>query len=100
MLFREIRLTLTLREFGHFKKRACKIILGNKYKDFENAKLVLNMLSFEQHVFLNKANTMCKVANNLIPHYVCELFRKRSESLINTSLRSVTIQTFDIPKPN
>ena len=81
------------------QKRACKIILGNEYKFFENAKLVLNMLSFEQQVSLNKAKTMHKVANNLIPQYVCELFPKRSESLINTSLRSVTNQNFDIPKP-
>ena len=81
------------------QKRACKIILGNEYKDFENSKLVLNMLSFAQQVFLNKTKTMYKVANNLIPQYVCEFFRKRSENLINTSLRSVTNQNFDIPKP-
>ena len=57
------------------------------------------MLSFEQQVFLNKATTMYKVTNNLIPQYVCELFRKRFDNLINTSLRSVTNQKFDIPKP-
>ena len=32
------------------QKRACKIILGNEYKDFENAKFVLNMLPFDQQL--------------------------------------------------
>ena len=66
-------------------------------KTFENAKLIFNMLSSEQQA--NKAKAMYKAANNLIPQYICDLFRKRSENLINTSLRSVTNQNFDIPQP-
>ena len=37
------------------QKRACKIILGNEYTDFESAKSILNIQSFEQSMFLNKA---------------------------------------------
>ena len=40
------------------QRRACKIILGNEYYDLVTAKTSLNMLSFEQSVFLNKAKIM------------------------------------------
>ena len=58
------------------QKRAVKIILENEYLDFENAKLRLNRLSFEQSVFVNKVKIMFKVANSLIPQYVCDLFQR------------------------
>ena len=47
---------------------ACKIILGNEYYNFETAKSSLNMLSFEQSVFLNKAKIMFKVANSFVSY--------------------------------
>ena len=37
------------------QRRACKIILGNEYIDFESANSSLKILSFEQSVFLNKS---------------------------------------------
>ena len=63
-------------------------------------KSALNMLSFEQSVFLNKAKIMFKVANSLVPQYICDLFQRRSEIAPHTSLRSITNQKFTIPKPN
>ena len=40
---------------NRLQKRACKLILGNEYDDFESAKATLNILSFEQSVFVSKA---------------------------------------------
>ena len=33
---------------NRLQKRACKLILGNEYDDFESAKSTLKLLSFEQ----------------------------------------------------
>ena len=82
------------------QKRACKTILGNEYTDFEDAKSVLNIKSFEESLFLNKAKIMYKIANNMIPSYICDLFQRRSDSIINTTLRSVSNENFIIPRPN
>ena len=37
------------------KRRACKLILGNDYRSLNDARKQLNMLSFEELIFLNKA---------------------------------------------
>ena len=42
---------------------------------------------------------MYKVANGLVPQYICDLFTRRSEVAHGTSLRSITNQNFAIPKP-
>ena len=55
--------TYNLSRVTKLQKRAIKIILGNEYLGFENAKMRLNILSFEQSVFVNKAKFMTKVAN-------------------------------------
>ena len=47
--FNEARIT-------RLQRRACKVILGNEYIDFESAKSSLKIHSFQQSVFLNKAN--------------------------------------------
>ena len=52
---------------NRLQKRACKLILGNEYDDFESAKSTFKLLSFEQNVFLSKAKIMYKVANGLVP---------------------------------
>ena len=49
------------------QRRACKVILENQYENLESALRTLNILSFNQNVFLNKAKTMYKVANGLVP---------------------------------
>ena len=82
------------------QKRACKTILENEYTDFEDAKSVLNIKSFEESLFLNKAKSMYKIANKMIPSYICNLFQRRSDSIINTTLRSVSNENFIIPRPN
>ena len=84
---------------NRLQKRACMLILGNEYDDFESAKLTLKLLSFEQSVFLSKDKIMYKVANGLVPQYICDLFSRRSEVAHGTSLRSITNQNFAIPKP-
>ena len=60
----------------------------------------LKILSFDEIVFLNKAKIMYKVANNIAPSYLMNLFQMRSASDDTiTSLRSVTNKNFLIPKP-
>ena len=81
------------------QRRACKVILEHEYEDLDSARMQLKILSFDQNVFLNKAKTMYKVANGLIPRYIIDLFQSRADSLPNTSLRSVSNQNFTIPKP-
>ena len=83
---------------NRLQKRACKLILGNEYDDFESATSTLKLLSFEQSVFLSKAKIMYKVANGLVPQYICDLFSRRSDVAQSTSLRSITNQNFAIPK--
>ena len=61
---------------------------------------MLNVQSFEESLFLNKANIMYRIANNLVPTYVCDLFQRRSDSIINTTLRSVSNENFVLPKPS
>ena len=73
--------------YNVLQKRACKIILGNGYTHFEGAKSVLNVLSFEESLFLNKAKIMYKIAKNIIPPYICDLFQRRSDSIMNTTLK-------------
>ena len=44
------------------QRRVCKtIILENEYEDLDSAQKRLNILSFDQNVFVNKAKTMYKV---------------------------------------
>ena len=81
------------------QRRACKVILENQYENLESAMKKLNMLSFDQNVFVNKDKTMYKVANGLVPQYIVDLFQSRADSLPNTSLRSVSNHNFTIPQP-
>ena len=81
------------------QRRACKVILENQYEDLESAMKKLNILPFDQNVFVNKAKTMYKVANGLVPKYIVDLFQSRADSLPNTSFRSVSNHNFTIPQP-
>ena len=51
------------------QRGACKLILGHEYNDFNGALEKLDMVSFDQSIFLSKANIMYKVHNNLVPSY-------------------------------
>ena len=81
------------------QRRVCKIILENEYEDLDSAQKRLNILSFDQNVFVNKAKTMYKVANSLLPQCIIDFFQFRADSLPETALRSVTNHNFTIPKP-
>ena len=61
--------------------------------DIQGAFERLNILSFDQIIFLNKAKLMYKVYNNLASVYVHELFQMRDINLDNTTsnLRSVAL---------
>ena len=59
------------------QRRTCKIILGSEYMHLEEARNHLKIHSFEENVFLNKAKMMYKIANNIAPSYLIDLFQMR-----------------------
>ena len=61
----------------NLQKMACKLILGKDYSSLEDFRKQLDMLSFEEMIFINKAKIMYKVANNIFPIYPTELFLLR-----------------------
>ena len=66
----------------------------------EEACIRLSILSFDESVFLNKAKIMYKIANNIAPAYLINLFQMRNSSDDTISnLRSVANRNFLIPKP-
>ena len=70
---------------------------------FHEALQRLDILSFDQTVFLTKAKIMHKIYNNLAPTYlqVLELFQMRDVNLDNTAsnLISVTHKNYLLPQP-
>ena len=82
------------------QRRACKMILGAEYTDLNGALEKLNMLSFDQSVFLSKAKMMYKIHNNLAPSYLSDLFTTRDRNLNNTTanLRSVASKNYIVPQ--
>ena len=87
------------------QRRACKLILGNDYTTLQNARKQLHILSFEETMFIHKAKIMYKIANNVAPIYLIDLFQMRgnANNLNNTQLhvklRSMSNRNFLIPKP-
>ena len=72
----------------------------SEYTHLEEACNRLNILSFDESVFLNKAKIMYKIANNIAPAYLINLFQMRNSSDVTISnLRSVANKNFLIPKP-
>ena len=91
---------VNIQKMTKLQRRACKLILGDEYTHLDEARDNLKILSFDEIVFLNKAKIMYKVANNIAPSYLINLFQMRSASNDTiTSLRSVTNKNFLIPKP-
>ena len=82
------------------QRRTCKIIIGREYTHLEEAFDRLKILSFD--VFLHKAKVMYKIANNVAPIYLTDLFHMRNINADNmiSNLRSVSNRHFVIPKPN
>ena len=85
------------------QRRACKLILGKDYSTLDAARAELNILSFEETIFMHKAKVMYKIAHNTAPVYLTDLFRMRGNgSNLNDSqlnLRSTSNGNFIIPKP-
>ena len=52
------------------QRRACKLILRNEYSSLEEAQNRLNMLSFSESVFLQKAKVIYKVSNNMMIDFI------------------------------
>ena len=91
---------LNIKKMTKLQRRACKLILGSEYSHLDEACNHLRILSFNESVFLNKAKMMYKIANNIAPSYVINLFQMRNSSDDTiSSLRSVTNRNFLIPKP-
>ena len=82
------------------QRRVCKLILSEDYTDFLEALKRLNILSFDQVIFLNKAKLMFKIYNNIAPVYLHELFQMRDINLDNTTsnLRSVAHKNYLLPQ--
>ena len=83
------------------QRRACKLILGNDDTTLENARRQLHILSFEETMFIHKAKIMYKIANNVAPIYLTDLYQMRdnANNLNNTQLklRSMSNRNFLIP---
>ena len=81
-------------------QRACKLILGNDYTTLENACKQLRILSFEETMFIHKVKIIYKIANNVAPIYLTDLFpmRGNANNLNNTQLK-MSNRNFLIPKP-
>lgn len=90
-----------INKINKLQRRACKLILRNDYTNLEEARNHLKMFSFSESVFLQKAKVMYKVANNIAPEYLIDLFQMRAVNSDDTlsNLRSVTNRNFLIPKP-
>ena len=91
---------LNIQKVTKLQRRACKLILMSEYTHLEESCDRLKILSFEEIVFLNKAKIMYKIANNIAPMYLINLFQRRNASDDTISnLRSVVNRNFLIPKP-
>ena len=85
------------------QRRACKLILGKDYTTLDEARNQLDILSFEETIFIHKAKVMFKIATNAAPIYLTDLFQMRGDMQnLNSSqlnLRSTANRNFLIPKP-
>ena len=82
------------------KYRACKLILGKDYTSLEKVRMQLNMLSFEELIFIHKAKVMFMVTHGLSPIYIAEMFQIKSSTNDDTmTLRSDSNKNFKTSKP-
>ena len=90
---------ININKISRLQRRACKLILGIEYNGLIDAFQRLEILSFDQSIFLSKAKMMYKIHNNIAPSYLNELFLMRDTTLNNTAsnLRSVASKNFLIP---
>ena len=86
----------SINKITKLQRRLCKLILSEDYTDFQEALKRLNILSFNQVIFLNKAKLMYKIYNNIAPVYLHCMFQMRDINLDNTTsnLRSVAHKNY------
>ena len=91
---------LNINKSTKLQRRSCKLILGQEYNGLIEALERLNMLSFDQSIFLRKAKLMYKIQNNLAPACLNEMFLMRDITLDNTAsnLRSVASKNLLVPQ--
>ena len=91
---------VNINKITKLQRRSCKLILGQEYNGLIEALERLNMLSFDQSIFLSKAKLMYKIQNNLAPAYLNDMFLMLDITLNNTAsnLRSVTNKNLLVPK--
>ena len=80
------------------QKRACRIILEDKYTTISEAMSVINILTIEQRIILQKAKFMYKVSKNKVPLYVQEFFQSQNQA--ERELRYRNNLNYVVPKPN
>ena len=87
-------------KINKLQRRACKLILLNAYNSLRESLDQLDILSFDQGVFLNKAKIMYKIYNNLAPSYLHEMFQIRAVNLESalSNLRSVPNKHYVLPQ--
>ena len=87
-------------KINKLQRTACKLILSNDYTCLNESLEQLNIMSFDQSVFLNKAKIMYKIYNNLAPTYLHEMFQMRGVNLDSTlsNLRSVANRHYVLPQ--
>lgn len=78
------------------QKRACKIILGYQYTNFQEAMKSINALSIHLRILLQKAKFMYKVNKGLVPEYILSMFEHRTTG---ENLRNVCDLDYNIPRP-
>ena len=82
------------------QRRACKLIFAKDYSSLEDSRKQLDMLSFEEMIFINKAKIMYKVANNIFPIYLTQMLQLRGSNNDETmALRSDSNKNLKIPRP-
>ena len=87
-------------KINKLQRRARKLILSHDYKTLNESLEQLDIFSFDQSVFLNKAKLMYTIYNNLAPSYLVEMFHMREFNLDNTTsnLRSVANKHYVLPQ--
>ena len=74
-----------IKRISKLQRRAYKLILSHEYTGLQESVERLDILSFDQSVFLNKAKIMYKVYKNLAPICLHELFQMKDVKLNNTA---------------
>ena len=93
---------LNINKVNKLQRRSCKLILGIEYNGLIEAFKRLNILSFDQSIFLSKAKMMYKIHNNIAPSYLNDMFLMRDTTLNNTAanLRSIARKNLIVPQAN